>query len=425
MYVKKLKFYNYRGFKNTEINFHESINVIYGVNGSGKSTIIDALASIFTLLKKNKTGVPSNTTLIPSDFFNDPNNRCSIEIEVETDGHIKHLCLQKPNPLDTPDTKTSVELGHQEAVKYIDLFQRGNSLADGTFLDGDLEYFKSLSGNHVLLRPGHVRPVATQAKQNGSRLTIELSQSAPFAVMKGIPDVEQLRGQFEELEAAEQQRRLENEENYRDTKLEQVRSALKLLDRQYGLIKIDRTIKGKPFVVEKKGRFLKYPSQLSAGEAGIIAILCYLAFHENQSDGEVFPILIDEIDNSLHPRWQSKIVSNLAKHFTKRQFILTSHSPFVWSELKRENIVHLQFDDEGNIFAEQPSYAKGGGIDSIVTEFFDLDLYGATKEKIDAVERLINEKNFKEANDEIRTIKETLGPLPVLARLQTKIRFLS
>lgn len=47
MILKKLKLKNFRGYKNFEVSFNDSINVIIGRNDIGKSTILDALAIFF------------------------------------------------------------------------------------------------------------------------------------------------------------------------------------------------------------------------------------------------------------------------------------------------------------------------------------------------------------------------------------------
>lgn len=43
MYISKLIINGFRGFKHTEIEFEEGLNVIIGQNNGGKSTIMEAL----------------------------------------------------------------------------------------------------------------------------------------------------------------------------------------------------------------------------------------------------------------------------------------------------------------------------------------------------------------------------------------------
>jgi predicted ATPase len=72
-------------------------------------------------------------------------------------------------------------------------------------------------------------------------------------------------------------------------------------------------------------------------------------------------ICLDEPELSLHPEWQKKYVNELIKMFSKvdknLHFIITSHSPFILSDLPKENIIFLEkgkqvypFDDGKQTF---------------------------------------------------------------------------
>lgn len=53
-------------------------------------------------------------------------------------------------------------------------------------------------------------------------------------------------------------------------------------------------------------------------------------------------VLVDELDNHLHPRWQRILISGLQRAFPKVQFIVASHSPQVLGELRPEKIILLR-----------------------------------------------------------------------------------
>ncbi|MFM7883278.1 MAG: AAA family ATPase [Microcystis panniformis] len=46
MKIKSIKLINYRGAVSLNIDFHRQLNVFIGVNGAGKSTILDSLTII-------------------------------------------------------------------------------------------------------------------------------------------------------------------------------------------------------------------------------------------------------------------------------------------------------------------------------------------------------------------------------------------
>lgn len=52
-------------------------------------------------------------------------------------------------------------------------------------------------------------------------------------------------------------------------------------------------------------------------------------------------VLIDEVGLHLHPKWQRKVVNDLKRTFPKVQFIATTHSPFVVQSLKASELVNL------------------------------------------------------------------------------------
>lgn len=62
-------------------------------------------------------------------------------------------------------------------------------------------------------------------------------------------------------------------------------------------------------------------------------------------------LLIDEIENHLHPTWQRRVIPALQKHFPKLQIFATTHSPFVVAGLKKGQVHLLQRDDEGVVTA--------------------------------------------------------------------------
>ncbi len=48
MQIKKLKIENFRGIREMELEFHPKMNVFIGVNGAGKSSVLDMLAILFS-----------------------------------------------------------------------------------------------------------------------------------------------------------------------------------------------------------------------------------------------------------------------------------------------------------------------------------------------------------------------------------------
>ncbi len=62
-------------------------------------------------------------------------------------------------------------------------------------------------------------------------------------------------------------------------------------------------------------------------------------------------LLIDEIENHLHPTWQRKVIPALRKYFPNVQIFATTHSPFVVAGLKTGQVHLLNRDANGVVTA--------------------------------------------------------------------------
>ena len=62
-------------------------------------------------------------------------------------------------------------------------------------------------------------------------------------------------------------------------------------------------------------------------------------------------LLIDEIENHLHPAWQRRVIPALLEHFPGLQIFATTHSPFVVAGLKAGQVHLLKRDENGVVTA--------------------------------------------------------------------------
>ncbi len=113
---------------------------------------------------------------------------------------------------------------------------------------------------------------------------------------------------------------------------------------------------------------------LSSGEEKLLTMFSrvyYLKKIENKIKRKSIIFLLDEPDIYLHPEWQrlflSYFTTYISELFSKDkniQIILTSHSPFVASDLPRENVIMLdtygEKDEETKRDKEDHKYQKNG-----------------------------------------------------------------
>ena len=85
-------------------------------------------------------------------------------------------------------------------------------------------------------------------------------------------------------------------------------------------------------------------------------------------------LVIDEIENHLHPTWQRRIIPALLEHFPGLQIFATTHSPFVVAGLKAGQVHMLKRDAKGVVTATTNEHdIIGWTTDEILRTFMGVD----------------------------------------------------
>lgn len=120
---------------------------------------------------------------------------------------------------------------------------------------------------------------------------------------------------------------------------------------------------------------------LSTGEVSFLTMFSRLYRVSKMELKNNIWILIDEGELYLHPEWQRQFFSDMHKYLTeffpdkKIQLFLTSHSPFIVSDLPRENILLLKRDEETQSCKIDHNNFKsfGSNIHELLADGFFLD----------------------------------------------------
>ncbi len=150
---------------------------------------------------------------------------------------------------------------------------------------------------------------------------------------------------------------------------------------------------------------------LSSGERNYIEIFVtyiYQLFINNEISNKKFIFLFDEIELGLHPNWQKRLIKDIifyAKNYFAYsiQFILTSHSPFLLSDIPKQNIIFLDKDEKGNCKVvdglKEKKQTFGANIHTLLSDSFFMEdgLMGEfAKSKIDKAIKILNQKYLNE-----------------------------
>lgn len=106
--------------------------------------------------------------------------------------------------------------------------------------------------------------------------------------------------------------------------------------------------------------------ELSSGEKAILSLFSRFYSIKDKISNEFILILLDEPELYFHPEWQRKFIKMFIKFINelfkdkKVQIIMTSHSPFVVSDLPKENVIMLGKYKETDEEYDTDLYKIGG-----------------------------------------------------------------
>lgn len=132
------------------------------------------------------------------------------------------------------------------------------------------------------------------------------------------------------------------------------------------LLKKFKIIKSVDIFLSKKGHVFPL-DRASSGELSLISTLIFISSYI-KDDGL---ILIDEPENSLHPKWQKDYVSMIMDlfHYYSPKLIIATHSPTIISALSQEDSVDIH-KFSGTKFELHRSNVKSA--EEVYSEIFDV-----------------------------------------------------
>ena len=171
----------------------------------------------------------------------------------------------------------------------------------------------------------------------------------------------------------------------------------------------------------RRGTYDKvFTGDMSDGTQGTLSWIEYLALRIANAYGfrrgwETLPavLLIDEIENHLHPTWQRRVIQAILGSFPGLQIFATTHSPFIVAGLEPGQIHRLFRDELQIVRAEMPNEASivGWTIDEILRGLMNVEdpTDEKTAQSASELRRLRNETprdTETEENERLHRIEE-------------------
>jgi predicted ATP-binding protein involved in virulence len=418
MQVKRLQINAFRGIETLDLKFCPAVNVLIGVNGVGKSSILECLAKlvfIYTDLSiprgliqlgdrdSIKMGHEESSNLITFQTSNGSEGSWSFNINQA------NISLTNTELTSELLEKLFSNIPNQKHTEFLDHIQnelrsRRKSHSDVTNLPIGIYYPTSRMIPRQPFEDSDIRNHAHSDRPNF--LNIQ--------ALEGKLDFTEFFTWFKEREDLENETRLETNPDHRDRQLEAIRTAIPEFLPGFSHLRIKRS--PLRMVVTKNGQELII-SQLSDGEKSLLTIIGDIARRlaicnpalENPLEGEGI-ILIDEIDAHLHPKWQRGIVPKLERTFPNCQFFIATHSPQIISDVKSENIYLLQQDAAGEVIAVHPEGTYGRDTNQILEDVMGVpERPEWSKHDLETLFSLIDSGDLPAARDFKERLESAIG----------------
>lgn len=425
MRAEKLEIENFRGmYGEHSIRFAPKLAVLVGVNGAGKSAVLDALAA-------NLSGVASLIAGGRTAWFG-AGEAANVSAGEDVAFWFVHL-----NNRADERTLLGHMAGDDPDWKGADLDERPfgflHTLGDQTTdLDKPLPFL-------AYLHSGSTRAPASHPPR-------AVTMTGRLEAFKGAFDSESI--QFDALESwFEQEENLENQRIIEEQKLKfqlpslrAVRKAVRVFLEELhgsglGKIRVVRVhsngqlapARGR-LVVEKADTPL-FLNQLSDGERRLVLLVADTArrmviLNPTMKDPLKTEgiLLIDEIELHLHPLWQRRVIPALQAAFPELQLIVSTHAPAVLSGVPNESIIVLE---DGKVLEGTPR-AFGLDANSILAGVMKTPILPDDVQRdVDEVYRLVDSDPDR-AGDAIDALGKKVGAdHPELVRARGLLAFMA
>jgi len=424
MRASKLHLTNFRGAKNLSLDFCPGLNLLVGVNGAGKTSVLESVAIMLSWAAARLRSAKNSGSRIADEDIHIDTATASIELS----------CLAS-----WPESR--------------DVFWRLAQTRKGRNPNVESED-PSIAATYLSPLNEWARTARDQLGESDSRANLPLFVFYPVnRTFLDVPRRIRTAHTFDPLDAYEsafttgtnfrsffewfrEREDLENQHLRKtgtlveDEQLRAVREAIQAFLPDFSEICIERS----PLrMVATKGDRKYSVNQMSEGEKCLFALVGDLAQRlaianrgrDNPLRGDGI-VLVDELDLHLHPAWQRMVVSRLTQTFPNCQFIVSTHSPQMFGEVEAKRIWNLAIDAEAGLVATRPTQALG--LDS--SEVLDEQMAANSRnqevsDRLAGIFRHIDAEDFRAARESIQELQiEVGGSIPELVRAESLITML-
>lgn len=415
MRLDKISLKNFRAIDTADIKLDGKSTVIFGINGTGKSSILRSINLLFANIINqvvNRKELKQNYAIQLEDILfgkKETNLHTDIEFDGEILGYTRSMIRNTGRK--SQDKKSLEKIAAIFQEKYISDEEQK-----------DIPIFVNYGTNRLVLDiPLRIR----------THHTFDIYSAFEKAIENKI-DFRTFFEWYRDQEDFENETKIETGDlSYKDNALMAVRRAILAMLDDCSNLRVVR----KPRLemkIDKQNVSLNV-SQMSDGEKCTLALFGDLArrltlANPNKQDpllGEGI-VLIDEVELHMHPSWQRKVLSVLRETFPNIQFIITTHSPIVLSEADENYNLFFVDNKDGKFSIQKSQQLNGYDANAVLEQFMGTRSMNVKMQQfIDSIYRDIDQREYERAEVKINELaditSENHGDV-IMARMELKRR---
>ncbi len=397
MYIQKVNIENIKSIKNFEMEFENPAgwHVLIGDNGSGKSSIIQAIA--LALIGSDEiAGIQPNW----NDYLKWGENKGTIQLAINTTDADQRLSSGKTSRL---NYKSVIRLKREDSqIISLDSQSPFKSIFRNNYIEEEIGWFSAGYGPFRRFTGGSEEIGKIFNNPSYSRLASHLSL---FREDVALTEISKwlMKIKFQTLEKKVKKSHLEQIKKFinssgflpHGTELKDVSSSgVSFIDGNGADVLITQMSDGYRSILSLTFELIRQLSKVYGDER----------IFKNVGKGEIVidlpgVVLIDEVDAHLHPTWQTRIGQWFTKYFPNIQFIVTTHSPLVCRACDKGSIWRLAAPGSDYKSGEVTGTDKnrliyGNILDAYGTEVFgsEVTINKDSAEKMEELVRLSKKK---------------------------------
>lgn len=337
-YIKTLRIKGFKKFTDLTVDFNPNVNIIAGENGSGKSTILEAIKIVLNQQNKN-----SDRSLL-EDWFNveakeafqrNPCIKTLPEIEIEVE-----LCLSSSTP---KSINFHGEYHSQKREAILNKSKRKNEASKERY-GITFKCFYDATDNEEL------NPFIEEGNLPYEHYTLEWTTFAHLAYQAAKPPLNIISINTSEQSTTtsfNQYNRTLFLSKYDDKTIADAKNCFRHeITRAFNKLSLEEIDKNSRFGIDNKKLILEkiisiYQGNIllenqGSGQANLIKTQIALS-----KSNKIDTLLIEEPENHLSPTTLNRMISDIEEKKKNHQIIITTHSNTIASRLNLKNVLWI------------------------------------------------------------------------------------